>query len=118
ILLIIELVWGLTTVLQYLSVTIWIVFIVDFLIKFFLAPNKLFFFKKNWLAAISLIIPALRIFRFLRILRLLKGVRLIKIIASLNRSMKSLGATMNRRGFGYVTMLTLVVAFAGAAGMY
>lgn len=25
---------------------------------------------------------------------------------------------MNRRGFGYVSMLTIVVTFAGAAGMY
>jgi voltage-gated potassium channel len=54
----------------------------------------------------------------IRILRLLKGVRLIKIVASLNRSMRSLGATMKRRGFGYVMLLTVIVTFAGAAGMY
>jgi voltage-gated potassium channel len=32
--------------------------------------------------------------------------------------MKSLGATMRRRGFGYVMLLTLIVTFGGAAGMY
>jgi len=32
--------------------------------------------------------------------------------------MKSLGATMTRRGFAYVSILSLVVTFAGAAGMY
>jgi voltage-gated potassium channel len=32
--------------------------------------------------------------------------------------MKSLGATMKRRAFGYVFMITLIVTFAGAAGMY
>ena len=32
--------------------------------------------------------------------------------------MKSLNATMDRRGFGYVMALTLAVIFAGAAGMY
>lgn len=117
-LLIVELVWGLPKILEYLSVTIWVIFIFDFLLKFFLAPDKLRFFKTNLLTAVSLIIPALRIFRFLRILRLLKGVRLIKVVASLNRSMKSLGATMQRRGFGYVMLLTLIVTFGGAAGMY
>lgn len=118
ILLVIELVWGLPVVLQYLSVTIWVIFIVDFLLKFILAPYKITFLKKNWLTAISLIIPALRVFRLLRILRLLKGVRLIKVVASLNRSMRSLAATMKRRGFTYVVILTMVVAFGGAAGMF
>lgn len=32
--------------------------------------------------------------------------------------MRALGASLNRRGFGYVVALTLLVTFAGAAGMY
>ena len=118
VLLVIELIWGLTKLLEYLSLSIWALFIVDFVIKFILAPLKTVFLKKNWLTALSLIIPAFRLFRLLRFLRLLRGVRLIKIVASLNRSIKSLGATMQRRGFGYVVMLAVVVTFAGAAGMY
>ena len=121
VLLVIELIWGLNKPLEYASLTIWIIFIVDFIIKFILAPVKVDFFKKNWLTAISLIIPALRvfrIFRFVRLLRGLRGIRLVRIVSSLNRSMKSLGATMKRRAFGYVFMITLIVTFAGAAGMY
>ena len=117
-LLVIELVWGLSKPLQYLSFTIWGLFILDFLFKFLLAPAKLRFLKVNWLTAVSLLIPALRVFRLVRILRLLRGVRLIKIVASLNRGMKSLGATMKRRGFAYVMILTVIVTFGGAAGMY
>lgn len=117
-LLVIELVWGLSKILEYLSLAIWVIFILDFLIKFILAPLKLPFLKVNWLTAISLIIPALRVFRLLRLLRLLRGVRLIKVVASLNRSMRSLGATMKRRGFAYVMLLTLIVTFGGAAGMF
>jgi voltage-gated potassium channel len=118
VLLVIELIWGLSDTLQFVSISIWMAFIIDFLIKLILAPGKLRFFKRNWLTAISLVIPALRVLRFLRILRLLRGVRLIKIVASLNRSMKSLTATMKRRGFAYVMLLTLLVTLAGAAGMY
>jgi len=121
VLLVIELIWGLSKPLEYASLTIWIIFILDFFIKFFLAPVKLDFFKKNWLTAISLIIPALRVFRvfrFVRLLRGLRGIRLVRLVASLNRGMKSLGATMKRRAFGYVFMITLIVTFAGAAGMY
>ncbi len=121
ILLVVELVWGLSKPLEHLSLAIWVIFIIDFIIKTILAPQKITFLKKNWLTAISLLIPALRvfrIFRFVRLLRGLRGIRFVRIVSSLNRSMKSLGATMKRRAFGYVMMLTLIVTFAGAAGMY
>lgn len=121
VLLVVELIWGLTKPLEYLSLSIWVIFIIDFLIKFILAPSKISFLKKNWLTAISLLIPALRvfrIFRFARLLRGMRGIRLVRIVSSLNRSMRSLGATMKRRAFGYVLLFTLIVTFAGAAGMH
>jgi voltage-gated potassium channel len=43
---------------------------------------------------------------------------LLRVISSLNRGMRALGASLNRRGFGYVIALTVLVAFTGAAGMY
>ena len=121
ILLVVELVWGLSKPLEYLSLSIWVIFIVDFLIQFMLAPVKLDFIKTNWLTTISLIIPALRvfrIFRFVRFVRGLRGIRLVRLVSSLNRSMNSLAATMKRRAFGYVMMVTLIVTLGGAAGMY
>jgi voltage-gated potassium channel len=121
VLLVIELVWGIHKILEYVGLGIWGIFIVDFLITFSLAPEKLLFLKKNWLTAISLFIPALRVFRvfrFARLLRGLRGIRLVRIISSFNRSMSSVGKTMKRRGFGYVMIITLIVIFAGAAGMY
>ena len=38
VLLVIELIWGLSKPLEYTSLTIWFIFIIDFLIKFILAP--------------------------------------------------------------------------------
>lgn len=121
VLLIIEFIQGFNRVLETISVIIWIIFICDFILKLFLAPRKLQFLRNNVLTAISLVIPALRlfrIFRFIRLLRIFRGTRLIKVVASLNRGMKSLNATMGRRGFGYVMALTLAVIFGGAAGMF
>jgi voltage-gated potassium channel len=115
------LVWGLNKPMEYTSLTIWVIFIVDFAVKFFMATSKLHYLKHNWLTAISLIIPALRVFRVFRIIRVLRGlrgIRLVRIVSSMNRGMKSLGATMKRRAFGYVVVLSVVVTFAGAAGMY
>lgn len=121
VLLVVELVWGINKTLGYASLGIWGIFIIDFLIKIILAPSKLPFLKKNWLTVISLFIPALRvfrIFRFVRFFRGLRGIRLVRIISSINRGMRSLGKTMERRAFGYVMMITLIVTFTGAAGMY
>lgn len=124
VLLIIDLTGNLWPLLDVLSNVIWVVFILEFLLKFFLAPSKLRFLKGNWLTLIALALPALRIFRIFRAIRLLRlaraarGVRLVRVITSINRGMKALGNTFQRRGFGYVVATTAIVTFAGAAGMY
>ncbi|PXX90322.1 potassium channel protein [Marinobacter vulgaris] len=124
VLLILELVQGENRLFYFLGTTIWIVFIIDFAVKMILAPDKLLYLKVNWLTAIALLLPALRIFRVFRVFRLLRiaragrGLRLVRVVSSLNRGMKALGASLSRRGFGYVIALTVLVTFAGAAGMY
>lgn len=123
-LLIIEFIWGISRPLELIATVIWIVFILDFVIRLILTPDKLTYIKHNWLTVVALLVPALRIFRIARVARLFRvaraarGLRLVRVITSLNRGMKALGATMQRRGFGYVAALTLVVTLAGAAGMY
>lgn len=123
-LLVFELTWGLSPLLEIAGTVIWIVFIIDFGVKFTLAPHKLAYLKGNWLTAVSLAVPALRVIRVFRVVRLLRaarasrGLRLVRVITSLNRGMRALGASMGRRGFGYVIALTAVVTLAGAAGMY
>jgi voltage-gated potassium channel len=113
-----ELARGLTPALESLGRIIWVIFIADFLLELWLAPRKLEYFRHNWLTALSLVVPALRVFRFMRMLRAARGLRLFRVISSLNRGMKALGASFGRRGFGYVVALTTVVTLAGAAGMY
>jgi len=123
-LLIIEFVGTLGAPLEILVTLIWIVFLLDFALKFTLAPRKLDYLQSNWLTAISLLVPALRVFRIVRVVRLLRvaraarGLRLFRLVSSLNRGMKALGGALGRRGFGYVVALTLVVTLGGAAGMF
>ncbi|MGZ8214631.1 MAG: ion transporter [Methylosarcina sp.] len=119
-----ELIWGESPLFEVLGTSIWILFILDFAVEFVLAPKKAAYLKSNWLTAISLLIPALRIFRIFRMFRLLRlarvgrGLRLFRVVSSLNRGMRALGASLQRRGFGYVVALTVLVIFSGAAGMY
>jgi voltage-gated potassium channel len=120
-LLIIEFVSAPNRVLDIISTIIWIIFIFDFALKFLITPEKWKFLKSNIITIVSLIVPAfrvLRLFRLLRFLRLSRGFRLVKVLSSLNRGIRSLSKTMKRRALGYVLLLTLIVIFGGAAGMY
>ena len=115
-----ELTWGESDMLSTFGLIIWAIFIVEFLIRLFLAPIKGQFLRKNWLTIIALIVPALRMFRALRVVRAaraLRGARLVRIIGTANRSMKTLQTTLRRRHFGYVLGLTVLVIVLGAAGM-
>lgn len=119
-LMVVEFVRGLGGFGANLVTVIWVLFILDFLLRFALAPRKLVFLRRNVLTAVALLLPALRMFRFaraLRALRGLRGVRLVRVLSSINRGMKALGKTMKRRGFGYVLGITGLVTVAGAAGM-
>jgi len=119
-----ELIQGESLWFEVLGTAIWGIFVVDFALALVLAPHRGAYLKRNWLTVISLLVPALRIFRIVRVFRLLRlaragrGLRLIRVVSSLNRGMHALSASLSRRGFGYVVALTVLVTFAGAAGMY
>jgi voltage-gated potassium channel len=121
---VLEIIWGLSPFLETAGTVIWIIFWIDFLFKLVVAPVKIAYLKNNWITLLALALPALRIFRafrafsLLRVARTARGLRLVRLLTTLNRGMKALGASFRRRGFGYVSVLTLLVVFGGAAGMY
>lgn len=119
-LLVVELISGLSPFLEAVGTAIWIAFILDFLLRIFLAPRKLEYLRSNWLTAVALVLPAVRVlraFRVVRALRAARGLRLVRIVTSLNRGMRALGRSMHRRGLGYVLALSTLVYLAGAAGI-
>jgi voltage-gated potassium channel len=112
---------GLSSTLKILTTVIWIIFILDFILRFSLAPKKKEFLKNNWLTTLALIVPALRIFQFIGMLRLLAasgGLSLVQAVGTMSRGMRALGETLGRRGFKYISLLTLIVTFLGAAAIY
>lgn len=119
--LVVELLWGDRTLLRSVGLFIWIVFILDFALRFTLAPKKVRYLKTNWITVIALALPAFRVLRVARVFRALRaarGLQLARLVTSFNRGMGSLSHTMERRGARYVVALTALVTFAGAAGMY
>lgn len=129
VLVIVDITVGLSTPLLWVNYVIWGIFIVDFVMRLIIAPDRWRYLRSNWLTALSLAVPALRIFRALQFLRAARALRLaraaqvarsatlVRVLGSVNRSVRATRQVMRRRGLGYVITLTIIVVFAGAAGM-
>lgn len=124
VLLVVEFIWGVTPLLEGIVFLIWGIFILDFAIRFILAPYKLKYLRNNWLTVLSLMVPALRVLRIAQLARVLslaratRGLRLFRLVSSLNRGIRALRSSMGRRGFGYVILLSVVILLVGAAGIF
>jgi voltage-gated potassium channel len=123
-LLVVELTWGSNGTMQNAVTALWVIFVLEFILKFVIAPHKLTFLRKSWLSVFALALPALRVFRVARVVyvlragRAVRGLTLARVLTTFNRGLRSLRSTMGRFGFGYVVMLTLLVTVLGAAGTY
>ena len=115
-----ELVWGTSDLLETFGTAVWVVFLAEFALRLALAPDKGGFLRGNWLTVLALAVPALRLLRplrFLRLARATRGLRLVRIIGTANRGMNALRAAMRWRGLGYAVALTALVTLLGAGGM-
>lgn len=72
-----ELSHGLSVAQQRWGTIIWLLFILEYLLKLSVAPHKLRYIRKNTLTLIALAIPAFRAVRLLRALRLLRTARVV-----------------------------------------
>lgn len=116
-LVIIEMIWTTSGVFELLGTIIWIVFILEFLLRLALAPRKIRFLRRNPITLIALAAPAFRFLRALRLLRLTRGLRLVRIVGTANRGLGALRKSFDRRGLGYVLATTALVIVLGAGGM-
>ncbi len=122
-LLVVDFIRGLSPLLQTVSNAIWVLFIADFILEFIIAPEKLTYLRRNWLTALSLLLPALRILRIFRAFRVLNATRavrtvsFVRLVTSLNRGMRATATALGRRNLSYVVTFTILVTFAGGAGM-
>jgi voltage-gated potassium channel len=122
-LLVIDFTRGLNPLLQTVSNAIWVLFIADFVVEFIIAPKKRTYLRQSWLTALSLLLPALRILRIFRAFRALNAARavrtvsFVRLLTSLNRGMRATARALGRRNIGYVVAFTILVTFAGAAGI-
>ncbi|MBA2247904.1 MAG: ion transporter [Chloroflexia bacterium] len=96
---------------------IWAIFVLDFAVRFIIAPAKGSFLRQNWFGALSLALPFLRPFRVLRAARVLRSLSLVRLLGGINRGMRVLRRLARGRQVAYVAGLTLLVVLGGAAGV-
>jgi len=97
---------------------IYAAFTLNFLVQFVLAPLKGQYLKRNWLAAISVLLPALRALRVLSAVRAaVRSLRLVRMLTATNRGTRSLNRMLRGHQFGRVLGLTVAVIAVGAAAL-
>jgi voltage-gated potassium channel len=82
---------------------IWAAFAVEYLIRFYLAPRKLQFMRRNVIDLIVVVLPFLRPLRFVRLGR---AIRLAVVLA---RTRKAAQTVLTRHKLHYVLLIALVV---------
>lgn len=87
VLFVIELGWGLTPWMSTLGQVIWIIFIVEFAVRLARARARRVFLRRNWLTALALLLPALRV---LRVARAARALFLLRSLGTANRGVGSL----------------------------
>ncbi len=98
-----------STLVGALGWAMWSVFLVEFVAKAWLAPNKLRFFRRQWLQAVMLTVPALRLLRFLRLLRLGRALPAARVVSSSYRSAGT-AKRLARSRLGYLAGISVVAA--------
>ena len=107
------------TLIVRAQIAIWVLFIVGFVAELVLAPSKTKYLQSNWLVALSLALPARRVFgitRAGRVLRTTRSVRLFGLACvgtAFNRAWGVLRTFLNRSRFAYLAILTALVVITG-----
>jgi voltage-gated potassium channel len=97
---------------------IWAAFGIDFFVRLALAPNKMQFLRNDWIAAVALVIPFLRVLRIFTIARAAPTVQLSGIVSGGKRGTDWLHHTLGLHPALYIGLLTLFLMALSSAGMY
>lgn len=97
---------------------IWVAFVVEFVVKLAIAPDKVAFLRSSWLMALAVVLPVMRVFRIARAARAVRSIGALRVITVGNRSIRQVGEIVSRRHLGYVLAVVVIVTVLGAAGLY
>jgi len=100
--------------LDLLAWFIWMVFLLEWGLKFSLTPWRLDFIKRNIPNLVIIALPVLEPLGFIRSLELIKMERLARLGAFFSKSLKELRLVLRRHKLGYALATTVLLVFTAA----
>jgi voltage-gated potassium channel len=99
------------------GLAIWAVFVAEFLLNLWTAEHRLRFIRRQWIQVLALLVPTLRMLRFVRLLRLGRALPAARAISSSYRAAGSARRLLQSR-LGYLAAVSVAVAVAVAELAY
>ena len=117
--------YNMEIILTNIAYTIWIIFVIDFVIRFFISTDKKSFIKNNIIDLISIIpfhtffilLSNLGIFHLGKYIILLKLVMVLRIVAIVKRSNSNFYRFMRTNNFSYTLFIALILIFLSSIAM-
>lgn len=103
--------------LAVLGWALWALFFVEFAVKFALAPVKRVYLRHNWLDALMVLVPFLRLLRVLSILRATRALPIFRLLVFGGGTSGATVELLKRRRLGQLGLISaLVILIAAAMG--
>ena len=103
--------------LGWLLLAIWGFFIVQFVLGIVVSPDRLLYLRRNWLTALSLVVPFLRAFRVVRVVGALRATNALRVLGGFNRAARTFDAALAWTRAGYAAALTATAVLLGSAAL-
>ncbi len=100
-----------TDALNAIDYTVWAVFVVEYLVKLYLAPSRRRFVRTHLLDLLVIAVPFLRPLRLARVLRFL---RLVRVATVLSRTLHRARSILTHKGLHFVLLAVILIVFAAA----
>ena len=98
-------------VLEVAGWVIWAVFLLEFLAHLYVAPGRLRYLRRHWFQVLALVLPTLRLLRFVRLLRLGRALPAARVVTSSYR-VAGTARRLLRSRLLYLGAVSAVVAIA------
>jgi voltage-gated potassium channel len=94
---------------------LWAFFLTEFVVKFALAPDKRRYLRRNWLDALTVLVPFLKFLRLARVLRATRALPVFRLLIFGGRGSSAALVILKRRRLGQLAIISALVVFIGAA---
>lgn len=108
---------GVARALMIAGWVVWAVFALEFAAKLWLAPRRARFLKRHWFQAVALLIPTLRVLRFVRLVRVGRALPAARVISASYRGLAPARQLLRSR-LGYLGAASTAAAIAAAELAY